>query len=227
MSTANNNETIPVRVCIVDDDRGYRHSLMKIFEDDDSIRIYNDYESGTAFLKEMKSPFKPDVCLIDVVLKDMSGIDCAKVIKEMKPDIHLVIMTAYPNDQSFMEAQKLGADYIEKGPRIESFLTRLVKSKKESRDEKIISLKSLDKLDLKNYELIYQLSEAKENLSTLTKMQLRIVKLKQKGKTSKEIAEILEINEGTVRTHFSRAMRRLDIPDFLDYIMGHDEEDEK
>ncbi len=225
MSTANNNER-PVRVCIVDDDRGYRHSLMKIFEDDDSIRIYNDYESGTAFLKEMKSPFKPDVCLIDVVLKDMSGIDCAKVIKEMKPDIHLVIMTAYPNDQSFMEAQKLGADYVEKGPRIESFLTRIVKSRKESRNEKIISLKS-DNLDLKNYELIYQLSEAKENLSTLTKMQLRIVKLKQKGKTSKEIAKILEINEGTGRTHFSRAMRRLDIPNFLDYIVGQNEDSDE
>ena len=90
------------------------------YAEDERICIYSEYDSGTAFIKGLNSPFKPDVCLIDVVLKDISGIEYGKRIKEKKPDIHTVIMTAYPDAESFSEARKIGADYVEKSPCLEA-----------------------------------------------------------------------------------------------------------
>ena len=121
-----NNKNNRIKVSIIDDSKAYRNSLRNILEADRRICICDEYDSGTAFINVLDSNFQPDICLIDVVLKDMSGIECAKKIKEKDPNIHIVIMTACPNTESFSEARKIGADYIEKGSRFEAIIDHII-----------------------------------------------------------------------------------------------------
>jgi DNA-binding NarL/FixJ family response regulator len=208
-----------IKVSIVDDSKAYRDSLREILEEDDRIRIYTEYDSGSAFISALDSKFQPDVCLLDVVLKDMSGIECAKRIKEKNLDIHIVIMTAYPDAESFSEARKIGADYVEKGPRFEAFIDQIITTCSSSKNEKFISLKSNGKLKISHIDLVNELDALEKRASDLSENQLKVLKLKKSGKSVNEIAMIMGIEPATVHTHLKRALKKLKLPDLLDYII--------
>ncbi|MDH4129040.1 MAG: response regulator transcription factor [Spirochaetota bacterium] len=216
--TENQSHSGPLKVCIIDDDKSYRAYLKIILEENKHLWLHNEYGSGSAFMRDINNPFKPDVCLVDVVLKDMSGLDCAREIKKLKPDVHIVIMTAYPDEKSFVEARKIGADYIEKGPRIEALLNGIIETKNNSNQERIISLQGKNQLKFEHLELAYEFDRAKQRIAELSTTQLRVVQLKRLGKSIKEIATTLDIDPGTVRTHYARAIKKLKLPDLLGYL---------
>ncbi|GMT50176.1 MAG: DNA-binding response regulator [bacterium] len=213
-----------IKVSIIDDDKSYRSCLKKILEKDNRIRFYNEYDNGHAFLNSIQSPFQPDVCLLDIVLKDISGIVCGKRIKEKHPDMHIIIMTAYPDAKTFTEAREIGADYLEKGPRIEAFLDKIITTIATSKRERFISLQMGDDLKFEYLELANKLEKAKNRLSTLTNKQLTALKLKVAGQSEKEIAQALNVNPGTAHTHVKRALEKLKLPDLLDYVVGQSED---
>ncbi|MDH4129828.1 MAG: response regulator transcription factor, partial [Spirochaetota bacterium] len=127
-----------IKVCIIDDDESYRLLLKKVLEIDDRIKLYGEYSTGKSFIKDLGSPFKPDVCLVDIYLNDISGIECCKQIKEKKPEVHLIVMTAHPDPQTFVEARKLGADYLQKGTRVEAIINKIITSYESKRGESLI-----------------------------------------------------------------------------------------
>ncbi len=210
-----------ISVCIIDDNKSYSNSLKIILEQDNRIRIHSEYSTGYSFIDSLKSPFQPDVCLIDVILNDLSGIECAKRVKEKHPDIHIVVMTSYPDAKNFAAARDLGADYIEKGPRAEAFLNKIITTAVASKTERLISLQMDDYLKFEHLDLISELEKAKNRLSLLTESQLSALKLRISGKSEKEIAEILKVNPGTAHTHVWRALEKLQLPDLLHYLFGH------
>jgi len=214
-----NSEESRIKVTIVDDNKSYLDSLKKILEEDERIGIYSEYNSGNAFIKSLDSPFKPDICLIDVVLKDISGIECDKRIKEKTQDIQIVIMTAYPDAESFSEARKIGADYVEKGPRLEALIDQIITTSVPGRREKVISLKSNGKLKISHLDLLNKLDALEKRSLELSANQIKVIKLKKSGKSVKEIAKIMGVEPGTVHTHLKRALKKLDLPDLLDYII--------
>ncbi|MDH4128184.1 MAG: response regulator transcription factor [Spirochaetota bacterium] len=209
-----------IRVSIIDDDNSYRNSLKKILERDNRIRFHSEYDSGYNFLRNIDSPFQPDVCLVDVVLKDISGIECCKQLKEKHPKVHIVIMTSFPDAKTFTEARKIGADYLEKGPRVEAFIDRIIATVATSKRERLISLQMNDNLKFEYLELANELENVKTRLSTLTTNQLLAIKSKNEGKSEKEIAKILNVNPGTAHTHIKRALEKLNLPNLLDYILN-------
>jgi DNA-binding NarL/FixJ family response regulator len=214
-----NSEKTRIKVAIIDDNKSYRDSLKKVLEEDERICIYSEYDSGAAFIKGLDSPFKPDVCLIDVVLKDISGIECGKRIKDKKPDIHIVIMTAYPDAESFSEARKIGADYVEKGPRLEALIDQIITTSVPGQREKLISLKSDGQLKIGHLDLLNELDALEKRALELSENQIKVIKLKKSGKSVKEIARIMGVEPGTVHTHLKRALKKLHPPNLLDYII--------
>lgn len=207
----------PVKLSIVDDDLAYRNSMRDLLENEDDICLYREYENGMDFIRDINSPFQPDVCLIDIRLGDISGIQCAKMVKEKKPDLAIIIMTAYPDIDTFKEARSIGADYIEKSARAESLIKKIILSSGNSKENKIFFLND-NELNPKHLELVYQLEEVKKRLDLLTESQIEILRYKKEGKTIKEISEILGVHTGTVGTQLSRIYEKLNLPQLLDYI---------
>ncbi len=211
-----------IKVSIIDDDKSYRDSLKQIFQRDKRIKVYNEHESGFELIKSLNSPFQPDVCLVDIVLKDISGIECAKKIKIKYPDIYVVIMTAYPDPKTFNEAKKIGADYLEKGPRFEAFIDRIITTLSISKKEKLLSLQDEDSFKFEYLELNNEIELVKKRLSTLTDNQFIALLLKKRGKSEKEIAQMLNVTTGTAHTHITRALEKLKLPNLLDIVLSDD-----
>lgn len=99
-------------VLIVDDEPFICENLQRILEEE-NYRTQFAFDGQSALrLIEKESP---DLVLLDLRLPDMNGLDVLKAIKEMDPDIFVIIITGYASVESAVQALKLGAyDYIKK-----------------------------------------------------------------------------------------------------------------
>ncbi|MGV7930218.1 MAG: response regulator [Spirochaetota bacterium] len=209
----------PVKLAIVDDDAGYRASLRELLGGQGDIVLYREYDCGHDFIRDIGSPFRPDVCLIDVVLKDMSGVECAKRLRAKRPEARIIIMTAYPEIESFNEARSIGADYIEKNSRSEALLKKIILSTLPDHRKSIFSIDS-SLLSEKSVGLMRELREVRRRYETLSPAQARILGMKRSGMSVDEIAAAMGVHRGTIATQLSRAYEKLNLPDLMDFIDG-------
>ncbi len=209
-----------IKVCIIDDNPKSRTSLKAYLEKDKRIVVNCNDSEGLACKKECNTAIKPDIFLIDSALKGTPGIECAKEIKKRKLHAHVVMMAEEPNIQAFAEARKIGADYIQKGPRIRSLLHHIISSIESEGMESYQAKQAVRQRSMDYLDLAYELYGARQRLLDLSESQAQVLKLRKQGKSLNEIAEILGVAPGTVHTHISRALKKLKLPDVLSYIVN-------
>lgn len=100
------------RISIIEDEASLRQSLKIGFSDlGYQIKVADQWQTGY----DMIHSFQPHLLFLDVRLPDANGVDLIKIIKKEFPDIQIVIMTAYGNTSSIVQAIKNGAiDYLNK-----------------------------------------------------------------------------------------------------------------
>ena len=208
-----------IKVCIIDDEKAYRDAIKEHLRSDKRVMLYKEYESGFDFIKDLEQPFQPDVCLIDIVLNDISGIDVGKLIKRKNPNIHIIFMTAYPNVSSFNEATQIGADYIEKGSRGEILLDKIIMTVESTTKEQIFSFQKLgDEMGHFFFLFAKELESVQSRVEELSDLQRKVLKLRKADKPVSEIAKLLNMSPYTVRTHINRGLKKLKLPNFIKFI---------
>ena len=116
MFAAPSLELIPAKIMsnilIVDDEQSYRQLLSLVFEGDGHIiRTASNGREAVELIK--KEP--ADVIISDVKMPDMDGIDMLRAVRELHPDLGVILMTAFASVETAREAFKLGADdFIQK-----------------------------------------------------------------------------------------------------------------
>ncbi len=126
MSSTEIDTSAGIKVCLIDDDELVREGLKLTLSLDKRIHIHEEYNSGYNLLKNLNSKFNSDVCLIDISLPDISGLDLAKKIIAQKPYIHIIFISAYLSSDISDEAKKLGADFAEKGIKGDILIEKIV-----------------------------------------------------------------------------------------------------
>lgn len=209
----------PIKVAILEDDIEYRDSLKKLLSKDPRIRLYGEFNNTYDCIQSFYSPFKAQVCLIDIVLKGGSktGLDCAKTINQNWPNTHIIFMTSYLDPSYLSEAKKINADYIEKGTRGEIIIDKIILNRKYKSKERFLSVTQTNDF-IHPTNLLNQIYTAQKNTKKLSFYQRKVLKLKLDGKSVIETASFLQMNPRTVRTHLRRALQKLELPDVLKYI---------
>lgn len=94
------------KVLIVDDQNGIRVLLMEVF----SGEGYEAYQASNGKeALELVQQVTPDIVLLDMKIPGMDGLEILKQIKQMKPDMNVIMMTAYGELDMIKEATELGA----------------------------------------------------------------------------------------------------------------------
>jgi len=102
---------ISYSIYIIDDEKTITDSVTMALEDDYRIKAFSDAETAIGQLE--KDP--PDLILLDIGLPGMNGIDALRRIKDLCPDILVIMITAYEDVDTVISAMKLGAhDYVVK-----------------------------------------------------------------------------------------------------------------
>jgi DNA-binding NarL/FixJ family response regulator len=99
-----------IRVTIVENERSVRRELVSLITESKGYECVGAYGSGEQALKEIPKSPTPDVVLMDINLGSMSGIVCTYLLKELSPDLQIVMLTVYNDQKQIFEALKMGAN---------------------------------------------------------------------------------------------------------------------
>ena len=108
-----------VKIMIADDQQLIRESLKIILDSDPDFEVVKVVGSGQEVLDTLEIE-KIDVILMDVRMPNMSGVDCTRIVKTKYPNIKVIILTTFDDDEYIYDALKYGASgYLLKGCSLE------------------------------------------------------------------------------------------------------------
>jgi len=203
-----------VKVLLVEDQKLIRVGLKSLFENDNSIDVAYEAETGKDAIEKYKL-YKPDVILMDIGLPDISGLDATKQILELNPYARIIILTSHLSESEVQTAMNAGAcAYVMKDISTET-LKMVIKTVKDGAvwlDPQAVPI-----LREKNTGLIppRQMSRStfKEQHSNLTQREYEVLKLVVDGKSNNEIAKELMISEHTAKAHVCNIIQKLVVDD--------------
>ena len=97
-----------IKVMIADDQELIRQSLQIVLEMKEGIEVTATAKDGREVIQEVRKD-KPDVILMDVRMPEMDGVQCTQIIKEQYPDVKIIILTTFDDDEYVYNALKWGA----------------------------------------------------------------------------------------------------------------------
>lgn len=194
---------------IVDDQRLMREGLKTILDLEEDLTVVQLGDNGKDALDKI-SKAEPDVVLMDIRMPIMDGVECTRIIKEKYPNIKVLILTTFDDDELIMDALKNGAvGYILKDLSSE----KLVVAIKDAYNGNFImqpeiAAKVISRITGK----VKEVEELNDKLD-ITDREKDVLKLVGEGMTNKEIAKKLFISEGTVKNYISNLYSKLGIDD--------------
>ncbi len=101
-------KTRPVRLLIADDHPLLRESTRDMLASEPDLEVIGEAANGREAL-EFCRRLSPDLVLMDVRMPEMDGLQATRAIKEEKPAISVLMVTAYESKEYFLEAKRVGA----------------------------------------------------------------------------------------------------------------------
>ena len=188
---------VPLRVLIVDDHHMVREGLKKYFSASDDLEVVGEARNGAEAV-EVAKKLEPDVILMDMAMPVMDGAEATKRIKTAQPDIQIIALTSFVEEDLVKRAVDAGAiSYLLKDARPEVLLQAV-------RD----ACAGRGTIDSAAMRVLLQQRDDPVGRD-LTKREREVLALLAKGLTNEEIAGRLFLSEATVRLHVSNILTKL------------------
>ncbi len=203
-----------IKVLIADDQELIRQSLQIVLSTQEGIQVTDSAANGREVIRSV-GLIRPDVILMDIRMPEMDGVQCTQRIKEMYPDIRIIILTTFDDDEYVYSALKYGASgYLLKGISMSELVEAI---------RKVHSGSAMLNPDVADKMVRFFSRMARGNGSAiqvdeklyadLSRTEWRVVKQVGQGLSNKEIAAELFLSEGTVRNYLSSILGKLQLRD--------------
>jgi len=192
-----------MRIIIVDDDKLVCSALKTIVEAG-GIEVSGMGHGGSEAIS-LYERLRPDILLMDIRMKDMTGLDAAKVILDRYKEAKIIFLTTFADDEYIVRALKMGAKGYLLKQDFESIVPALTSV---SLGQSIFG----DEIVSKIPGMMSHNSEKGVDF-TLSEREQSILSLVAEGLSNKEISSRLYLSEGTVRNYISTMLEKLGIRD--------------
>src|SRR5512141_624643 len=208
-----------IRLLLVDDHEVVRVGLRALLSRHPDFEVVDEASSGQEAVRKALL-HRPEIVVMDVRLNGMSGIEACREITLAAPDVKVIMLTSYGDDDTLFEAIAAGASgYVLK--QIGS--NDLIKSiETVSRGESTLDPTTTSRVFARMREQARKKEESA--FSDLTEQELRVLAYLAEGKTNREIADVLSLGEGTVRNYVSSVFSKLHVNNRADaaaYAAAH------
>ena len=202
-----------IKIVIADDQELIRDSLKIVLSANQDMEVIDTVADGREVIRSVRSK-KPDVILMDVRMPGMDGVSCTQIIKENYPQIKIIILTTFDDDEYVYNALKYGASgYLLKGVSMAelSSAIRTVYSGKAmiNPDIAVKVVRLFSQMAKGNYTI--QVDD--RSIEDIGKTEWKVIQQVGYGRSNKEIASALNLSEGTVRNCLSSVLGKLDLRD--------------
>ena len=202
-----------IKILIADDQELIRESLKIVLDMNGEMKVVGLAENGHRVLELVKKTL-PDVILMDIRMPELDGVLCTKKVKDQYPDIKIIILTTFDDDDYVYHALKYGASgYLLKGCSVQELTSaiHIVMAGGSILNKNITS--TVVKLFNQMAQTNITMEVDAEGVKDLTPTEKKIANLVGNGLSNKEIAEKLFLSEGTVRNGLSSALSKLNLRD--------------
>lgn len=167
------------KVILVDDHYIVRQGLEFLLSTVDDLSVLKGFKDGATFLSYLKNNERPDIVLLDLVMPEMNGIEITEILKQQYPEIKVLVLTSYVDDEHVISAIDKGADGYEMKDVEPQKLIETIH--KVLQGERIIHPQAKS--------VIKAVSKKPHYTNKLSKREKEVLKEMVKGKTNKEIAD--------------------------------------
>ncbi len=199
-------EDEPIKVMLVDDHAVVREGLRTYLDLEERLRIVGEASNGREAVA-LAERLHPDVIVMDLSMGEMDGIAATKAIKEFNPEIKVIVLTSFTDDEHIMPAIEAGATgYLLKdvsAPELVKAIEGAFRGQAQLHPE----------VARKLMEQVRQPRRRQDPAEELTPRERDVLGLIASGMSNKEIARELVMTERTVKGHVSNILGKLGLQD--------------
>jgi DNA-binding NarL/FixJ family response regulator len=194
------------RVLIADDHEIVRHGLRSLLQGHEGWEVCGEAVDGRDAV-EKATQLQPDLVILDIGMPNLNGLDAARQILQNEPQIRVLILTIDESEQLIRQVVEAGA----RGFLLKSDAARdLVTAVEALQRNRTFFTSKVAELAVDGYLLGRSAQQTPDVSRTrLTPREREVVQLLAEGKTTKEVATILDMSVKTAETHRSNIMRKL------------------
>lgn len=188
----------PIRILLADDHPSLRAGLASILNAEPGLSVVAEAGSGRETLIKT-SESSPDVLIVDLRMPDGDGIETIKQLISTNPQVRVLVLTTYDNEEDIFNALEAGArGYI---------------LKDTTREEIIEAVRQVHAGNRFLPSAIASRLADRMIRPTLTPRELDVLRLVSRGRTNKEIAAAMFVSEETVKSHMKGLFQKLGVHD--------------
>ena len=192
------NKTLK-RIVIVEDDSIIRNAFVTLIKQNSKYEVANAYADAESAIKNLKTDV-PDICLMDIELPGMDGITAISKIKTQMPEVQVVVVTVYENDELVFKALCEGAS---------GYLTKNMPTDKLI--DSLVELENGGAPMSTNIARMVVSSFHRNRQSPLSNRELQVLELLSSGKSYSTIADQLFVDKETVKSHIKNIYLKLEV----------------
>lgn len=194
-----------MNIIIVDDDSLVAGALKTILEINEDINVAATGSDGLEAC-ELYRKYQPDILLMDIRMKNMSGLEAATVILQEFPQANILLLTTFSDDEYIIKALRLGArGYLLK----QDYASILPALRAVFSGQTVFGTEIVSRIP----ELLQSSTVFDYSTYGINERELEIIERIANGYSNKEIASELFLSEGTVRNYLSSILDKLSLRD--------------
>ena len=196
-----------IRVVIADDHAVVRHGLRAFLATQGDIDVVGEAGNGSESVRLVEQ-LEPNVVVMDLLMPESDGFEAIGRIRATHPQTQVVVLTSHTLEGQLLRALRAGAlSYLSKETEPEEIVTAIRRAAKgEPVVSPTIGSKVVGRLASRPYEQA-------SGLGQLTDRELDVLRLIAEGLSNAAIAERLFLTEGTVKTHVTHILSKLNVTD--------------
>ena len=214
MSPQDKRTSEDIKVAIVDDHPFFRQGILDVLRVESDIDVIAESDDGADAL-DMLAEIEPDVVLMDVNLPGLNGLQVTKRLKEQCPDVNVIILTAYDDEEQVYRAIRIGASAYFAKDVTPSQLLGTVRAVAEGYyviDGQRMTPAQAEQWLLELYRR-YGIKPEDATFSPLTNREMEVLEQIIEGMSNKEIAHRLGISHQTVKNHITSILSKMNLSD--------------
>jgi two-component system, NarL family, response regulator NreC len=207
-----------ITVLLADDHALIRAGLRLVVQLHPEFTVVGEANDGRQAVA-MAQSLKPDVVVMDIGMPNLNGIEASRQIRESLPETQVVMLSMHSDEGYILQALKAGARAYLLKDSAESDLARAIHA---AADGKSFFSPAVGKVLLEDYMRKLRRTGGEDSYDLLSPREREILQLVAEGKSSKEIASLLDLSVYTVETHRARIMQKLNlrgIPELILYAV--------
>lgn len=200
------------KVLLVDDHKIFRNGIKLMLSKFNNIELIGEANNGSEYLELLKTK-KPDIVFMDISMPIMDGIEATQISNDKYPDIKIVALTTYSNDENITKMIEAGATgYVLKNAEIDDFV-KCVESVMQGRN--FFSNEVLVSLQVNAFAKTNKICA----YNSFTNREIQVLQLLCLGNTPQEISDELNISLRTVERHKSNMFVKTNTKNTLNLVV--------